>query len=97
MAPMTRGKSPGGRPTEEVAQYYRRRAEGGVGLIVTEGTGDTYRVQFYSAGFVGSGTGIYTVKIPNIDPNETIPAGTKLFPIWLVSGVYYHQPPVWME
>ena len=65
--------------------------------IVTEGTGDTYRVQFYSAGFVGSGTGIYTVKIPNIDPNETIPAGTKLFPIWLVSGVYYHQPPVWME
>ena len=65
--------------------------------IVTEGTGDTYRVQFYSAGFAGSGTGIYTVKIPNIDPNETIPAGTKLFPIWLVSGVYYHQPPVWME
>jgi 2,4-dienoyl-CoA reductase-like NADH-dependent reductase (Old Yellow Enzyme family) len=39
MAPMTRGQSPGGVPTEDVAQYYRRRAEGGVGLIVTEGTG----------------------------------------------------------
>jgi 2,4-dienoyl-CoA reductase-like NADH-dependent reductase (Old Yellow Enzyme family) len=39
MAPMTRGKSPDGTPTEDVAQYYRRRAEGGVGLIVTEGTG----------------------------------------------------------
>lgn len=38
MAPMTRSKSPGGIPTEEVAAYYRRRAEGGVGLIITEGT-----------------------------------------------------------
>jgi 2,4-dienoyl-CoA reductase-like NADH-dependent reductase (Old Yellow Enzyme family) len=38
MAPMTRGKSPGGIPGENVAAYYRRRAEGGVGLIVTEGT-----------------------------------------------------------
>ncbi len=39
MAPMTRGKAPGGVPTEDVAQYYVRRALGGVGLIVTEGTG----------------------------------------------------------
>ena len=28
MAPMTRSFSPGGVPTEDVAQYYRRRAEG---------------------------------------------------------------------
>lgn len=38
MAPMTRARSPGGVPTPEVAAYYRRRAEGGVGLIITEGT-----------------------------------------------------------
>ena len=38
MAPMTRVKSPGGVPGADVAAYYRRRAEGGVGLIVTEGT-----------------------------------------------------------
>ncbi|MBB2944516.1 2,4-dienoyl-CoA reductase-like NADH-dependent reductase (Old Yellow Enzyme family) [Actinoplanes lutulentus] len=38
MAPMTRFRSPGGVPTPEVAAYYRRRAENGVGLIVTEGT-----------------------------------------------------------
>ncbi len=38
MAPMTRSLSPGGVPGEDVAAYYRRRAEGGVGLIVTEGT-----------------------------------------------------------
>ena len=39
MAPMTRSLSPGGVPTAEVAAYYRRRAENGVGLIITEGTG----------------------------------------------------------
>lgn len=38
MAPMTRSFSPGGIPTKDVAAYYRRRAEGQVGLIVTEGT-----------------------------------------------------------
>ena len=39
MAPMTRSFSPGGVATEDVAAYYRRRAESGVGLIISEGTG----------------------------------------------------------
>ncbi|MFC1436123.1 NADH:flavin oxidoreductase [Streptacidiphilus sp. N1-3] len=38
MAPMTRKRSPGGVPGEDVAGYYARRAASGVGLIVTEGT-----------------------------------------------------------
>lgn len=38
MAPMTRSFSPGGVPTAQVVEYYRRRAAGGVGLIITEGT-----------------------------------------------------------
>ncbi|WP_445772765.1 NADH:flavin oxidoreductase [Shewanella sp.] len=38
MAPMTRAFSPNYVPNEEVAGYYRRRAEGDVGLIITEGT-----------------------------------------------------------
>ncbi len=38
MAPMTRAFSPEGVPGEDVAAYYRRRAEGGVGLILSEGT-----------------------------------------------------------
>jgi 2,4-dienoyl-CoA reductase-like NADH-dependent reductase (Old Yellow Enzyme family) len=38
MAPMTRQKSPGGVPGADVARYYERRAQGGVGLIITEGT-----------------------------------------------------------
>lgn len=37
MAPMTRSFSPGHVPGEDVAAYYRRRAEGDVGLILTEG------------------------------------------------------------
>lgn len=39
MAPMTRSHSPGGVATEAVAQYYARRAEAEVGLIISEGTG----------------------------------------------------------
>jgi len=38
MAPMTRNMSPENIPSDDVVEYYRRRAEGGVGLIITEGT-----------------------------------------------------------
>jgi len=38
MAPMTRSFSPDGIATDDVAGYYGRRAEGGTGLIITEGT-----------------------------------------------------------
>jgi 2,4-dienoyl-CoA reductase-like NADH-dependent reductase (Old Yellow Enzyme family) len=38
MAPMTRSFSPDGIPTDEVATYYQKRAEGEVGLILSEGT-----------------------------------------------------------
>lgn len=38
MAPMTRQFSPGGVPGPDVAAYYARRAAGGVGLIITEGS-----------------------------------------------------------
>ena len=36
MSPMTRGASPNGVPSAEVAAYYARRAAGGVGAIFTE-------------------------------------------------------------
>lgn len=38
MAPMTRAMAPDGVPREANATYYRKRAEGGVGLILSEGT-----------------------------------------------------------
>ncbi|MBD76188.1 MAG: 12-oxophytodienoate reductase [Citromicrobium sp.] len=48
MAPMTRWMSPGQIPGSNVAAYYRRRAENGVGLIVTEGTTVDHPVSSYS-------------------------------------------------
>ncbi len=39
MAPMSRAFAVGGIPSEAHANYYRRRAEGGVGLILSEATG----------------------------------------------------------
>ncbi len=38
MAPMTRQMSPNNIPNEHNAEYYAKRAKGGVGLIITEGT-----------------------------------------------------------
>ncbi len=38
MAPMTRNQSPDNIPNEASLEYYRRRAAGGAGLIITEGT-----------------------------------------------------------
>lgn len=39
MAPMTRSHSPGGIVSDAMRGYYQRRAEGGVGLVISEGTG----------------------------------------------------------
>lgn len=39
MAPMTRSFSPDGYVTDDVAQYYKRRAAADVGLIISEGVG----------------------------------------------------------
>jgi 2,4-dienoyl-CoA reductase-like NADH-dependent reductase (Old Yellow Enzyme family) len=43
MAPMTRSKSPNQIPNDAVAAYYRARAEGGTGLILTEGTSPEHK------------------------------------------------------
>lgn len=64
MAPMTRQFSPGGVPNEKVVDYYRRRAEGDVGLIITEGT----TVDHPAASF--------DVNIPNFHTDEAL-AGWK--------------------
>jgi 2,4-dienoyl-CoA reductase-like NADH-dependent reductase (Old Yellow Enzyme family) len=50
MAPMTRSFSPGGVPGENVAAYYRRRAEGETGLIITEGVGVEHPAALGEAG-----------------------------------------------
>ena len=39
MSPASRNSSPGGVPDEELAQYFRRRVDGGAGLVVVGGVG----------------------------------------------------------
>jgi 2,4-dienoyl-CoA reductase-like NADH-dependent reductase (Old Yellow Enzyme family) len=50
MAPMTRNFSPAGVPGSDVAAYYRRRAEGGTGLLITEGVGIDHPAALGDAG-----------------------------------------------
>jgi 2,4-dienoyl-CoA reductase-like NADH-dependent reductase (Old Yellow Enzyme family) len=88
MAPMTRSFSPGGVPGPDVAAYYKRRAEGGVGLIVTEGT----YVPHPAAGFDS--------RVPHFYGDEALAgwrgvlekvhnAGGRIFPqLWHVGMVY---------
>ncbi|MBM7568667.1 NADH:flavin oxidoreductase [Paenibacillus sacheonensis] len=82
MAPMTRGFSPGGVPSEDVAAYYKRRAENGVGLIVTEGTlinhpaagASTRWPHFYGANALNGWSGVV---------NAVHGAGGKIMPqLW---------------
>jgi 2,4-dienoyl-CoA reductase-like NADH-dependent reductase (Old Yellow Enzyme family) len=88
MAPMTRTFSPDGIPGPDVAAYYRRRAEGGVGLIITEGTYVPHP---------GSG---FDARVPHLYGEESLAgwrrvveevhtAGGRIFPqLWHVGIVY---------
>lgn len=87
MAPMTRSKSPRHIPGDDVAAYYRRRAEGKVGLIISEGTAVNHKA---SHGYP---------DVPNFFGKEALEgwsgvlkgvheAGGKMFPqLWHVGSV----------
>ncbi len=87
MAPMTRSFSPGQVPGKDVASYYARRALGGVGLIITEGT------------TLADDASTSDPKVPKIDGDlpvagwtEVVKAvhavGGKIFPqIWHVGAI----------
>lgn len=66
MAPMTRSFSPGHVPGADVAAYYRRRAEGGVGLILSEGVSPN------------AVTATGTPNVPNIATPEAKAAWAKV-------------------
>jgi len=87
MAPMTRMKSPGLVPGEDVAAYYRRRAEGGTGLIITEGVN------------LADVSSAFYPDVPTLEGEEPLAgwrrvvkevhgAGGKIFPqLWHVGSV----------
>ncbi|WP_433665848.1 NADH:flavin oxidoreductase [Nocardia sp. CA-136227] len=66
MAPMTRMYSPGGVPGDNVRAYYSRRAAGGVGLIVTEGT------------YVGHDSAGQSDEVPRFHGDEQLAAWAKV-------------------
>lgn len=76
MSPMTRSFSPGGVPTRDVVEYYRRRAEGECGLIITEGVGVDHPAA------IGATT-VDDVDIPLISTDEQMAAWREV-----VDGVH---------
>jgi len=66
MAPMTRSKSPGKVSTAEMAAYYKRRAEGGTALIITEGINPGHP----------AGTGY--PNVPGIDTDAELAAWSRV-------------------
>lgn len=87
MAPMTRQFSPDGVPGENVAQYYRRRAAGGTGLIITEGTTVGHRA-------ASSHTAIPNIHAPDALEgwsrvvSEVHDAGARIIPqLWHVGPI----------
>ena len=66
MAPMTRQASPDGVPGADVAEYYRKRSAGGVGLIITEGV----RLPDPAAG--------YPYSIPTIAGDEVLAGWSRV-------------------
>jgi 2,4-dienoyl-CoA reductase-like NADH-dependent reductase (Old Yellow Enzyme family) len=87
MAPMTRSHSPGRVPGPDVAAYYRRRAEGGVGLIVTEGA----FIDHPAAGFhpeVPDFHGAQALEGWRLVADQVHAAGGRIFPqLWHVGMV----------
>ncbi|MEH7177908.1 NADH:flavin oxidoreductase [Neobacillus vireti] len=86
MAPMTRIFSPKGVPGENVAHYYRKRAENGIGLIITEGTAINHPAAAMSADiprFYGEDALSGWAKVVN----EVHQAGGKIIPqLWHVGA-----------
>lgn len=66
MAPMTRQFSPDGVPGQNVVDYYRRRAEGDVGLIITEGTTVNHKAASFDS------------KIPNFYAEDALEGWSKV-------------------
>lgn len=81
MSAMTREFSPGGVPGADVARYYARRAAGGVGLIITEGT------------FISHDSAGNTVTAPHLYGEEPLAGWKKVVEeVHRAGGKIFAQP-----
>ena len=95
MAPMTRSFSPDGIPTNDVANYYRKRAAGEVGLILSEGTVvnrpsssyDPNVPHFYGVDALGGWQNVI---------NQVHQAGGKMGPQIWHPGIVENHPSGWL-
>lgn len=87
MAPMTRYFSPDGILPTEAAGYYKRRAEGGIGLIISEGAGID-RESSRAVTFVPNFCGEEALRSWHQVIDEVHAAGAAMAPqLWHVGGV----------
>ena len=92
MAPMTRSRCPNGLPTDENVTYYRRRAEGEAGLIVTEAIGTDHPAS------VGD-TGLGEKDLPVFTGEDAVAAWRKVVDAVHAAGApivsqAWHQGPM---
>lgn len=87
MAPMTRNMSKHNIPGLDVADYYKRHAEGGVGLIITEGTAIGHKAA-HGYPDVPSFCGVKPLEGWKVVVDAVHAAGGKIFPqLWHVGSV----------
>lgn len=94
MAPMTRGFCPDNVPGPDVSGYYRRRAEGGAGLLVTEAIGTAHPAA------VGD-TGLGEDNLPLLDGEDKVAAWARVVEDVHTAGGHiipqlWHQGPMRM-
>ncbi|MFD6857974.1 12-oxophytodienoate reductase [Rhodococcus sp. NPDC060090] len=88
MSPMTRSRSAGGVPGADVAEYYRRRAAGGTGLIVTEGTA------------IGHPTAVDNPRVPRMHGDDALEGWQRVVDAVHAEGgriipQLWHVGPLW--
>ncbi|MGN5238277.1 MULTISPECIES: NADH:flavin oxidoreductase [unclassified Rhodococcus (in: high G+C Gram-positive bacteria)] len=88
MSPMTRSYSPGGVPGADVAEYYRRRAAGGTGLIITEGTA------------IGHPTAVDNPRVPRMHGDDALEGWQRVVDAVHAEGgriipQLWHVGPLW--
>lgn len=69
---------------------------GGIPAMITDGSGDAYTATIYPAGLSGP-TQSVQVKQLQIDPTDTIPAGTWTHAFLQADGQYTMQVPIWLS